>query len=148
MTTDLSPAAAHPTDAHCRLGAPEGLSVLVVDDDEDTAQSDAELLTLSGHTVRTAGCGRDALRLAADETPDVVLLDIRLPDLSGREVARRLRLQADGHQLLLVAVTGYGEPDDELRSAAAGIDMHLIKPADPVLIIALLWHVREALAVC
>jgi DNA-binding response OmpR family regulator len=119
------------------------LSVLVVEDSEDAAQSTAELLALCGHAVRVAACGGDALRAAAAQTPDVVILDIGLPDMSGWDVAARLRAGAVGKQPVVVAVTGYGAAGDRWRSADAGVDLHLVKPADPAALSALLDRVRE-----
>ncbi len=119
------------------------LSVLVVDDLEDAAQSTAELLSLCGHRVRVAGCGEDALRAAEDEAPDVVLLDIGLPGIDGWEVARLLRDRACGKQPVVVAVTGYGTEDDKWRSCDAGCDLHLVKPANPAALARFLEWVRE-----
>src|SRR4051812_818236 len=124
---------------------PLPLSVLVVEDLDDTAKSLAELLTLAGHAVRVALSGPEALRAAADATPDVVLLDIGLPGMDGWEVAQRLRGRASGKQPLVVAVTGYGTADDRWRSADAGIDLHLVKPVDPVALTRLLARVRDLL---
>jgi DNA-binding response OmpR family regulator len=122
------------------------LSVLVVDDQDDTAQSTAQLLTLYGHDVRVAPHGTDALREVDARTPDVVLLDIGLPGMSGWEVAARVRARARGKQPVVVAVTGYGSEADRWRSADAGVDLHLVKPADPVALIGLLDRVRGLLA--
>jgi two-component system, OmpR family, response regulator len=122
------------------------LSVLVVEDLDDAAQSMADLLTLCGHRVRVATCGTQALQIAADATPDVVLLDIGLPGMSGWEVAERLRSQAVGKQPLVIAVTGYGDEADRWRSADAGVDLHLLKPADPTALLELLARVRKLLA--
>lgn len=122
------------------------LSVLVVEDQEDCAQSTAELLTLCGHAVRVASCGPDALRDVALEPPDVVLLDIQLPGPSGWEVAARLRERAGKRQPLLVAVTGCGSDADRWRSADAGIDLHLVKPVEPTELVRLLAWVRDHLA--
>lgn len=122
------------------------LSVLVVEDQDDCAQSTAELLTLCGHAVRVARCGPDALRDAALEIPDVVLLDIQLPGPSGWEVAARLRECAGGRQPLVVAVTGCGSDEDRWRSADAGIDLHLVKPVAPADLIRLLDWVGSQLA--
>jgi two-component system, OmpR family, response regulator len=122
------------------------LSVLVVEDLEDAAQSTAELLTLCGHAVRVAVCGPDALAAVAAEVPDVVLLDIGLPGMSGWEVAERLRRQATDKQPVVVAVTGYGSESDRWHSADAGVDMHLTKPADPSALIGFLAWVRTNLA--
>jgi CheY-like chemotaxis protein len=104
----------------------------VVEDHEDTAESMALLLRLDGHEVRVAGEGGTALREAQAWPPDVVLLDIGLPGLDGYEVARRLHERAREKKPLLIAVTGHGRDEDRRRSAEAGIDLHLLKPADPV----------------
>ena len=121
------------------------LFILVVEDLDDAAESTALLLTLCGHRVRVARCGADALRAIAEEMPDVVMLDIGLPDLDGWEVAARLRAQACGKQPFVVAVTGYGAESDRWRSADSGIDMHLVKPADPTTLTALMSWVRDNL---
>ena len=125
---------------------PPPLSVLVVEDLDDTAQSTADLLALCGHRVRIATRGREALTAAAGEVPDVVLLDIGLPEMDGWEVARRLRDQTRGKQPFIVAVTGYGTDGDRLRSADSGVDLHLVKPADPVALVGLLSRVGTILA--
>ncbi len=122
------------------------LSILVVEDQEDTAQSTAQLLALHGHRVEIAKSGPEALRVSAASTPDVILLDIGLPGMDGWEVARRLRCQATAKQPLVVAVTGYGAEDDLYRSADAGIDLHLVKPTDPPALTRFLAWVREVLA--
>lgn len=122
------------------------LSVLVVEDQEDAAQSTADLLAMHSHVVRVARCGPDALAAVAAEVPDVILLDIGLPGMTGWEVARRLRAGGDGKQPVVVAVTGYGTPADRDRSADAGVDLHLTKPADPMALAALLARIRAALA--
>jgi CheY-like chemotaxis protein len=118
------------------------LSVLVVEDSEDTARSTADLLALGGHSVRVAACGADALRATAEETPDVVLLDIGLPGMTGWEVAERIRDRARGKQPVVIAVTVYGTERDRWQSADAGIDLHLVKPADPAALMTLLERVR------
>lgn len=122
------------------------LSVLVVEDQDDCAQSTAELLSLYGHAVRVATCGPEALRDAARELPDVVLLDIQLPGPSGWEVAARLRERGGGRQPLVVAVTGCGSDEDRWRSADAGIDLHLVKPVAPADLVRLLDWVGAHLA--
>lgn len=126
---------------------PPPLTVLVVEDNDDTAQSTAELLALCGYDVRVARCGPDALAAAAAGTPDVVLLDIGLPGMSGWEVAERLRRQARGEQPVVIALTGYGTAADRHRSADAGVDLHLVKPVDPCALTDLLARVRAARAV-
>jgi PAS domain S-box-containing protein len=105
--------------------------VLVVDDNVDAAESLAVFLRATGHEVHTAYDGRAALRQAEALGPEVVVLDIGLPGMDGYEVARRLRQQEGLKQPFLVALTGYGQDEDRRRSAAAGFDVHLVKPADP-----------------
>jgi DNA-binding response OmpR family regulator len=124
------------------------LSVLVVEDNRDGADSTADLLQLYGHRVSVTLTGKAALELAADDSPDVVLLDIRLPDVSGWDVARRLREQAEGtgKRPLLIAVTGCGAEVDRRRSAAAGIDLHLVKPVEPGVLVGILDRFRRVLA--
>jgi CheY-like chemotaxis protein len=111
--------------------ASAGLSILVVEDDADAARSYEILLGLFGHRPRLASDGPTALRLAAESMPDVALIDLGLPGMDGYEVAKRLSQQSTGRRPLLIAVTGYGQEGDRLRSAAVGIDLHLVKPVDP-----------------
>jgi two-component system, OmpR family, response regulator len=113
------------------------LSVLIVEDAPDTAESLALFLRLHGQAVRVAHTGPAALAACADARPDVVLLDIGLPGMSGWEVAERVR-RTVAPAPLLVAVTGYGTAADEQKSAAAGIDLHLLKPVDPDVVLDLL----------
>ena len=104
--------------------------VLIVDDNADAADSLCTLLQLSGHTARTVYRGGDALREIARFHPDVVLLDIGLPDLNGYEVARRARALNDGRCPKLVALSGWGRAEDKELALEAGIDIHLTKPVD------------------
>ena len=108
---------------------PEPRRVLIVDDNHDSADMMALLLTFVGHEVRTAHDGLQAITAVAEFQPDVVLLDIGLPVLSGYEVAERIR-RAPGRQPVLVALTGWGQTDDRRRGADAGFDHQLIKPVD------------------
>lgn len=119
------------------------LAVLIVEDLEDAALSMAELLILCGYSVRVALCGADALREAAAEMPDVVLLDIGLPDMNGWEVAEQLRRNSSDKQPFIAVLSGYGTDDDRTRSADAGCDIHLLKPADPLALTALLARIGE-----
>ncbi|HXO20656.1 MAG TPA: ATP-binding protein [Thermoanaerobaculia bacterium] len=105
--------------------------VLVVDDNRDAAETLATLLEHWGFAVRSACDGPAALTTAAVFLPEVVLLDIGLPGMSGYEVARHLRAMPGLHQAMLVAVTGYGQDDDRRQSREAGFDHHLVKPVDP-----------------
>jgi signal transduction histidine kinase/DNA-binding response OmpR family regulator len=103
--------------------------VLVVDDNTDAADMLCAALEHFGHDVLIAGDGPQALRLVDDFHPDVAVLDIGLPVMDGYELARRLRARGLD-QCLLVAVTGYGQDDDRVRSREAGFDVHLVKPVD------------------
>ena len=105
--------------------------VLLVDDNADARESLAMLLRLWGHELRPVPDGTAALEDAERFRPDVVLLDIGLPGLSGYEVARRLRRLPGLAGALLVAVSGYGQDEDRRKSQEAGIDNHLTKPVDP-----------------
>lgn len=106
-----------------------GCKVLAVDDNVDAVDSLALLLKLSGHEVRTAYDGASVLSAALAMRPDVVLLDIGLPGLTGYEVARQLRQQPELQDTVLVALTGYGRESDRQRSRDAGFAHHLVKPA-------------------
>jgi PAS domain S-box-containing protein len=109
--------------------APRPLRVLAVDDNLDTVDSFAMLLTALGHEVRTAHDGISALAAAKDYLPDVALLDIGLPGLSGFEVAKRIRQEPALAHVVLVAVTGYGQDADRETARQAGFNHHLVKPA-------------------
>ena len=102
--------------------------MLVVDDNVDLAQSLEMLLKEYGYDVRTAYDGAAAIATALEFLPEVVFLDIGLPDVDGNEVAKRLRRQPALRSTMLVALTGYGRQSDRRRSAAAGFDHHLTKP--------------------
>lgn len=115
-----------------------GRRVLIADANVDAADSLALLLQLCGHEVATARSGPDALTLARDFHPEAVFLSIQLTGLNGYEVCRRLRAEANDAAVLLVALTGYGQDDDRRACREAGFDHHLIKPADPGQILALL----------
>ena len=102
--------------------------VLVVDDNRDAADSIAMVLATLGADVRVAYDGAQALELAESYRPAIGLLDIGMPEMDGLELARRLRRQAHGASMTLVALTGWGQDDDQRRSLEAGFDRHLIKP--------------------
>jgi two-component system CheB/CheR fusion protein len=104
--------------------------ILVVDDNREAVESIATLLTLNGHVVRTAGDGQDALAVADEFRPQVMLLDIGLPKLSGYGVARRIREESWGRDIVLIALTGWGQERDRQTSRDAGFDHHLVKPVD------------------
>lgn len=102
-------------------------NVLVVDDSEDNADLVAELLRTSGHSVRVANLGADALKLVDEERPDVVLLDVGLPDMDGYEVAAAIRSRF-GAQIRLVALTGFSGLEFRNQAKAAGFDAFITKP--------------------
>lgn len=102
----------------------------MVDDNTDAAESLSVLLKLDHHEVRTASDGPTALAALQEFQPEVVLLDIGLPDMDGYEVARRVRAMPEVRDAVLVAVTGYGREEDRRRAMEAGFDHHLLKPVD------------------
>ena len=106
------------------------LRVLVVDDMKDTTHMLKTLLGAAGHDVRTAADGSIAFATALEYRPDVALLDISLPGMSGLELAKRIREQPALEGIVLIAMTGYGDEADRQRSIDAGFDHHLVKPAD------------------
>jgi PAS domain S-box-containing protein len=122
------PAAPAPSNGDATRGA--SARVLVVDDNEDAAKSASILLVTLGHAVQTACDGAHALQVAEEFRPDVVLLDIGLPDFNGYEVARRLRQQPWGQSMALIALTGWGQEEDKRLALEAGFDHHLTKPVE------------------
>ena len=117
--------------------------VLIVDDNRDAADSLATLLKMSGHDTRTAYDGQQAVDLAGVFQPDALLLDIGLPKLNGYEVCRNIRQQRWGKNIVLIAVTGWGQNGDRQRSKDAGFDHHMVKPVDPKEVIKILASVCE-----
>jgi CheY-like chemotaxis protein len=104
--------------------------VLVVDDNEDAIYTLSALLELDGHEVRTATSGPDALEVLREFTPDIALLDIGLPGMSGYELARHLLSQPQLARVMLVALTGWGQDEDRRQSHEAGFHHHFTKPVD------------------
>jgi PAS domain S-box-containing protein len=104
--------------------------ILVVDDNKDTADSLGMLLQLKGNDIRTAHDGLEAVEIAEAFHPELVLLDIGLPKLNGYEVARRIRQQPWGRDVILVALTGWGQDEDRRRSQEAGFNFHIVKPVE------------------
>ena len=107
----------------------EARRILVVDDNADAADSLGMLLQVRGDEVRVAYDGLEALALAREFEPEIVLLDIGMPKLSGYDVARQLRA-ARGGSVLIVAITGWGQEDDRQRARESGFDHHFTKPVD------------------
>jgi CheY-like chemotaxis protein/two-component sensor histidine kinase len=124
--TEASPGDGRPAAAE----KPDQLHVLVVDDNADAAESLGVLLDIEGHAAHIAHTGAEALQVAQAQALDVVFLDIGLPDMSGYDVARRLRMLPGMQKTLLVALTGWGTQDDRQRTRDAGFDRHLTKPAE------------------
>jgi CheY-like chemotaxis protein len=108
----------------------ESKRVLIVDDNRNQARTLARLLEAMGHQATVAYDGPDALELAGEFNPDVALIDIGLPGMSGYEVARRLREQREFRDLVLVAQTGWGREEDRQRAMEAGFNYHLVKPIE------------------
>lgn len=105
--------------------------MIIVEDNEDARTMLKEMLELNGNRVREAADAVTGLRLAAEEIPDVMIVDIGLPDLDGYEVASRVRAAPWGGRVLLIALTGYGQAEDKRRALAAGFDAHATKPVLP-----------------
>jgi two-component system CheB/CheR fusion protein len=112
--------------------------VLIVDDTAEGRDGLAAFISLSGHEVRTAADGREGLELAASFLPDIIFLDIAMPELDGYEVCSRLRARRNAAESAIYAVTGFGSEQHRLRSSTAGFDGHLVKPLDLELVSKLL----------
>jgi CheY-like chemotaxis protein len=117
--------------------------VLVVDDNVDAAVSLAMMLDLMGCEARAAHDGVEALGLAAKFRPDLILLDIGMPRLNGYDTARRVRAEAWGRGVVLVALTGWGQEEDRRKSQEAGFDAHMTKPIEPAALEKLLAGLRS-----
>ena len=107
------------------------VKVLVVDDNVDLVEMLSMVIEAAGHYVRKAFDGRSGISAALEYQPDLILLDVGMPDMKGTEVAKELRRHRELAGARIVALTGWGQPDDRQRTAAAGFDDHLTKPADP-----------------
>ena len=114
--------------ARAAEGPPRGLCVLVIEDNVDAAWSIAEVLEQEGYRLEVATDGRSGIAKAREHKPDVILCDIGLPDVDGYEIARTLRAEGALRSTRLVALSGYAQPEDKLRSSEAGFDAHLSKP--------------------
>ena len=107
------------------------LRILIVDDNRDGADSLSEMLKIIGNDTRKAYDGEQAVNMAGEYRPDVILLDIGLPKLNGYEACRLIRQQPWGKGIVLIALTGWGQAEDRRRSTEAGFDHHMVKPVDP-----------------
>lgn len=117
--------------------------VLVVDDVQDAAASLAMVCELYGAETRTALDGLEAVRVAAEFRPDVILMDITMPTLNGYDAARRIREQDWCKNMVLIALTGWGQPRDVEQALAAGFDGHLLKPVEPLEMLDLVRKLRK-----
>jgi CheY-like chemotaxis protein len=113
-------------------------NILVVDDNADAAESLARVLTLLGQKVRTCAGGAQAVSAAAADPPDLIFMDIGMPDMDGLTAARRIRELPGCEEVRIVALTGWGQDTDRQRSRRAGIDEHLVKPVSPETLLKLL----------
>jgi two-component system CheB/CheR fusion protein len=136
--TELRPPAVSVNGTNCSVCKPPRRRILVVDDNADVADSLVLLLQGAGHEVQAARDGPSALTVVDAFGPEVVLLDIGLPGMNGYDVARALRQRLASRPVLLVALTGYGQKEDQRRSSEAGFDRHLVKPVDPEALISLI----------
>ena len=123
--------------------APPGSRVLVVDDNKDTADSIVSLLRLAGYEALAAYTGFSGMKLALSYQPRIALLDIGLPEMDGFEIARRLRRDPKSQEILLIAMTGYGEEHYQRASREAGFSHHLVKPVDPNALLKFLAELIE-----
>lgn len=104
--------------------------ILVADDNKDAAQALSEILNALGNDARAAYDGLQALEMASSFRPEVVVLDIGMPRLNGHDTARRMRAQPWGRDIVLIALTGWGQEEDKRLSREAGFDHHLVKPIE------------------
>jgi len=119
-------------------GRHERKRILVADDLEDSATSLSMLLELQGHEVRTAYDGDEAVRVAREFRPDIVLLDIAMPKKNGYEAARQIVAERGEDRPVLIAITGWGHEENRMRTKEAGFDYHLVKPVEPDALIRML----------
>jgi CheY-like chemotaxis protein len=105
--------------------------VLMADDNRDAVDSMALLLELAGYQTMVAYTGERAVAMAREHRPDIVLLDIGMPDMTGYDAARAIRQLEHGQSIYLIAITGWGQAEDKARAVEAGFDEHLTKPVDP-----------------
>lgn len=124
------PAVESPVDP-VEMPTPKERRVLIVDDNQAAASLLSSVVKMLGNEVRTAGDGEEAIAMADDFRPDVILMDLGMPKLNGYDAARHIRQQPWGRKMLLVALTGWGQDGDKQRTKEAGFDHHLVKPADP-----------------
>ncbi len=119
------------------------LRILIVDDNRDSADSLAMLLRIMGNDIRTAYDGQEGVDMAGEFRPDVALLDIGLPKLSGYEACQHIREHSWAKDIIIIAVTGWGHEEDRRLSHEAGFDYHMVKPVDPQELMKLLAELQS-----
>ena len=119
------------TESDSVMTAASKYRILVVDDNEDSAVGLSIMLKIMGHDTRAAFDGASAVEVAQTYRPNVMLLDIGLPKMNGYDVCRRIRTQPWGGDMVLIAVTGWGQDEDKRKSKEAGFNFHMVKPIDP-----------------
>ena len=112
--------------------------ILLVEDNDDSREMLRTLLSLRGHEIHEATDGPSGIKMAVSVTPDLAFIDVGLPGCDGYEVARALRTSAESQGAALIALTGYGQPDDRRRALEAGFDAHIVKPIDPGALLAVI----------
>jgi CheY-like chemotaxis protein len=137
------PEVLHPATPNAGKRAIASRRILVVDDNKDSAQSLALLLKITGHETCLAHDGLEAVVAAGQFRPELVLLDIGLPRLNGYEACRRIREEAWGKTIVLVALTGWGQEEDRRKSKDAGFDHHLVKPVEYNALVELLGELTS-----
>jgi CheY-like chemotaxis protein len=130
LSDEPAPAPSAPPSAPL-TAAPGARKILIVDDDLDNRMLMRAALELDGHTVQVAADAAEALRQLEQFQPAVAILDIGLPGTNGYQLARLIRQRIEGKRVLLIALTGFGRPEDRERATAAGFDAHLVKPLKP-----------------
>jgi CheY-like chemotaxis protein len=140
VTVELPQIAAPTSSGHAAQDppAPSPRRIVIVEDSRDSREMLRYLLEHAGHEVHEAGDGPRGLQAILELRPDIALVDLGLPGLDGYEVARKVRADEAGRAVRLVALTGYGLPDDLRRSEDAGFDAHLVKPVDPARLAAVI----------
>ena len=130
-------------DSSTGSGVTSSIRILVIDDNRDSADCLAMLLGAPGHETATVYDGEEALASVDSFSPDVMLLDIGLPGMSGYEICRRLRDRPGGNDLVIFAQTGWGRDEDRPRTQESGFDCHFVKPVDPAGLLAKLNDVEK-----
>jgi CheY-like chemotaxis protein len=134
----MAPEAENPAGTPAKPADSTRLRILVADDNADGADSLAMLLQAQGHVVLTAQDGRRAVEVAEAFAPDVILMDVAMPNLDGLEATREIRRRSWGQGIRIIALTAWGQETERRRTREAGMDAHLVKPIDPNVLAAVL----------